>query len=121
MAIKIDPALPVTVTVDFNSPQAGAYRLWHKNPGEIISTEFGSGTDLGPITPPAYPFAAAGLEQDSQVSYHIKLFGKEAQPYSVTLTLAQKGVALPGGTVLVRGNTDDDGFADLRDKIKFSV
>ena len=63
----------------------------------------------------------AGLEQDSQVSYHIKLFGNEAQPYSVTLKLAQKSVPLKDGIVPERGNTDDDGFADLTGKIKIST
>ncbi|TGE20560.1 hypothetical protein E5K00_21435 [Hymenobacter aquaticus] len=111
MSVKINPNQPVTITVDFGSPQVAAYKLWYKQALDVLFTTLGTGTDKGPATPSSYPYSVAGLADSSTIAYHVALHGNANTPYKVTVTLAQAGTPLPGATLPLTGTTDGNGNA----------
>lgn len=113
MSVKFNPNQPITVTVDFGSPQVAAYKLWYKKKLDVLYTTLGTGTDKGPASPANYPYAVSGLDSGSSIAYHVALSGNADSAYRVTITLLQGGVALAGGVAQLTGTIAANNRATL--------
>ena len=107
----MDPTQPLQVSVRIDSPQVVVYRLWFQRPGDPGWTLFANGTDEDSSTASGHAFEVGPLPAGSKLGYQFILSGNPVTAFRVELTTAQGGVALPDGTLLLEGNTDDSGVA----------
>ena len=98
--VRIDPTLPLQVTVDFQSKHRSAFRLFTRGPNENDPWVFLKDgiEDSAAISAP--------LARGSKVKYEFVFF-KESFPFRTVLIFRQNGDVLPGGAQTVTGNGDE--------------
>jgi len=103
--VQIDPTLPLSVTVDFQSRHRAAFRLFTRGPGETdpwIFLKEGSGD----TTVIATPLARGSIVKSEFI------FFAGPDPFRAVMIFRQNGHLLEGGTRSVDAPGDDLFVAD---------
>ncbi|HVP38574.1 MAG TPA: hypothetical protein VMS93_05250 [Candidatus Saccharimonadales bacterium] len=116
-SVKVDPSLPIDVSIVPHSPHVVVTRFWVRKPGGDWTKVDPDGDcqDGQPDTRHVGPLAPG-----SSVSYWLGIGGKPGSTYLVGVTVGQNGALLSGGTWLERGDTDDKGAAECEGQINLS-
>ncbi|HEV7587927.1 MAG TPA: hypothetical protein VGO40_07320 [Longimicrobium sp.] len=107
----MDPTQPLQANVRIDSPQVVVYRLWYQRPGDAGWTLFANGTDQDSSGASGQTFTVGPLPAGSLIGYQFILSGNPVTALRVELTMAQGGVTLPEGALVLEGTTDDTGVA----------
>ena len=114
LAVDVDQASALQLSVTGASPHVFAYRFWYQEPGATTWTKCGEG-HTADETPDS--FSVGPLPAGSTVAWWIAVTGHANTPYRVLVSFAQGGATLAGGVVTHEGTTSASGGAVVQHRV----